>query len=52
MTWAGYGNGTICDGCDMDIHPKEVEYEVEVETGRTLHFHLACVGLWQVLRRE
>jgi hypothetical protein len=52
MSWAGYGNGTLCDGCDMSIQPKEVEYEVELENGQTLHLHVACVGLWQVLRRD
>ena len=50
MSWAGYGNGTLCDGCDMAIQPKEVEYEVDLENGQTLHLHVACVGLWQVLR--
>ncbi len=29
---------------------KEAEQEVELEGGRTLRFHVACAGLWQVLR--
>lgn len=49
-TWAGYGNGTTCDGCELSIEPKQPEHEIEVEDGRTLHFHVACAGLWQVLR--
>lgn len=49
-TWAGYGNGAACDGCELGIGAKEVEHEVELESGRTLHLHVACAGLWQVLR--
>jgi hypothetical protein len=48
--WAGYGNGTVCDGCEISIEPKEVEHEVELENGRTLHFHIACARLWLSLR--
>jgi methionyl-tRNA synthetase len=49
-TWAGYGNGTTCDGCDMRIEPREAEHEVELESGRTLHFHVACASLWLAYR--
>ena len=32
------------------ITSKEPEYEVEVPDGRTLRLHLACNGLWRVLK--
>jgi hypothetical protein len=43
---SGVGHGTghkLCDGCDATIWPKEPEQEVELEGGRTLRFHVACV---------
>lgn len=49
---SGVGHGTghkLCEGCDATIWPKEPEQEVELEGGRTLRFHVACAGLWQVL---
>ena len=50
-TWGGNGTGhKLCEGCDVTIARKEVEHEVEIEDGRTLRFHVACAGLWQVLR--
>lgn len=50
-TRSGQGTGhKLCDGCDVTIWPKEAEQEVEVKGGRTLRFHVACAGLWQVLR--
>jgi len=50
-TRGGHGTGhKLCDGCDATIWPKEAEQEVELEGGRTLRFHVACAGLWQVLR--
>ena len=50
-TWGSYGTGhKLCDGCDATIGPKEAEHEVELPDGKTLSFHVACAGLWQVLR--
>jgi hypothetical protein len=49
-TWAGYGTGRQCDGCEVTIGPQEAEYEAELEDGRTLYFHAVCATLWQVLR--
>ena len=49
--WSGHGTGhKLCDGCDVTIAPKEVERGIELDDGRTLHFHVACAGLWQVFR--
>ena len=50
-TWAGYGSGLpSCDGCDLIIGEQDVEQEVELRDRRTLHFHVRCAALWQVLR--
>jgi hypothetical protein len=50
-TWGGHGTGhKLCDGCDATIALKEAEHEVELPDGKTLSFHVACAGLWQVLR--
>ena len=49
-TWAGYGTGRACDGCEMTIGPKEAEHEAVLENGRTLHLHAMCATLWQILR--
>ena len=47
----GPGSGVTCDGCDAPILPSESEHEVEMPDGRTLRFHIACRGLWQVLQK-
>lgn len=49
-TWAGYGSGRICDGCELIIGPKEAEHETELANGRTLRFHARCATLWKLLR--
>jgi len=47
---SGVGSGLKCDGCDRPILPSEPELEVEMSDSRTLRFHVACGGLWRVLR--
>jgi hypothetical protein len=49
-TWGGYGSGLPRDGCDVAITSTEPEHEVEMADGRTLRFHVACDGLWRVLK--
>jgi hypothetical protein len=49
-TWGGYGTGLTCDGCDAPITSSEPEHEEEMSDGRTLRFHVACDGLWRVLK--
>lgn len=49
-TWGGRGSSLKCDGCDVDILPCESELEVDMSDGRTLRFHVACDGLWRVLK--
>src|SRR2546425_1699425 len=48
-TWAGFGNGRPCDGCDQAILSADIEQELDFEDGRTLRLHEACAALW---RRE
>ena len=45
-TWGGRGSGLNCDGCE----PSESELESDMPDGRTLRFHVACDGLWRVLK--
>jgi PAS domain S-box-containing protein len=45
-TWAGFGNGRPCDGCDEAILSADIEHELDFEDGRTLRFHDACAVLW------
>jgi len=49
-TWGGSGSRFKCDGCDVPILPSESEIEVDMLGGRTLRFHVACDGLWRVLK--
>jgi hypothetical protein len=49
-TWGGRGSGLNCDGCDVPILPTESELESDMPDGRTLRFHVACDGLWRVLK--
>ena len=48
--WGGVGSGLKCDGCDVPILPSESELESDMPDGRTLRFHVACDGLWRVLK--
>jgi len=51
-TFAGYGTGRLCDGCDTPILAVEMEYEVEARDRRSIRFHVRCVLLWQMYRRQ
>lgn len=45
---AGYGAETQCDLCDQRIAADKVEYDVtDPDSGRRLHFHIACHLVWQ-----
>jgi len=50
QTWGGQGTSLPCDGCDLPILPSESEIEVDLPGGRRLRFHVACDGLWRVLK--
>jgi hypothetical protein len=51
QTWGGRGSRLDCDGCDVPILPSESELESDMPDGRTLRFHVACDGLWRVLKQ-
>jgi hypothetical protein len=46
-TWAGQGTGRPCHGCGRPILPQQIEYEVELNSGKILRFHFACQQLWE-----
>ena len=50
-TFGGSGSGLKCDGWDEPILQSEPELEVDMPDGRTLRFHVACAGLWRVLKQ-
>jgi hypothetical protein len=49
-TFAGYGTGAPCAGCDLAIQPTDVEHELIFEDKRSFALHLACVTLWHALK--
>ena len=49
-SYAGYGTGAPCAGCDLAIHPNEVEYELIFADERSYAFHLDCVNIWRELK--
>jgi len=51
-TFAGFGTHQVCDGCDAPILPGEMEYEVPVRDRPTIRFHVRCVLLWEMYRRQ
>jgi len=48
-SWAGFGTGESCDGCDQPILATEVEYEVDFAESLTLRFHVTCEQIWRAL---
>ena len=48
--FGGYGTGAPCAGCDLAIHPGDVEHELVFADGRAFAFHLACVNIWRALK--
>jgi hypothetical protein len=52
MTFRGFGTGERCDGCDAPILSAEMEYEIPLREGRNLRFHVRCVLLWEMYRRQ
>jgi hypothetical protein len=46
-TWAGQGTGRPCHQCGRPIQPSEIEYEVELDSGKILRFHFACQQAWE-----
>jgi hypothetical protein len=44
--FTGYGTGKVCDACDLPTRKTDIEYEVEMEDGRTFVFHQPCLTSW------
>src|SRR6266446_6039370 len=49
-TFAGYGSGSPCAGCDLAIHASDVEHEMVFADGRAFAFHIACANIWHALK--
>lgn len=54
--WVVDGNGRACDGCDAPVGRGSPHFEARLPSrgGRTisLHFHEACLVIWQEERRR
>ena len=51
-TWAGYGQGMPCAGCDTPILKAQVEYELIMEDETRFRLHIGCHGLWVAERHR
>jgi hypothetical protein len=49
--WGGPGSRLKCDACDLVILTQQCEHELQMQKGRVLRFHVACAGLWRVLKQ-
>jgi hypothetical protein len=45
--WGGQGDGKGCMGCLEPILPTDVEYEVDLSSGATIHLHRRCHTIWE-----
>jgi hypothetical protein len=48
--WVGKSTRRRCDGCDDVIPPEQIEYELDLASGRTVRFHANCLAAWQAVR--
>jgi hypothetical protein len=48
-SWAGFGTGASCDGCDQPILATEVEHELDFAESATRRFHATCEAIWRAL---
>jgi len=51
-SWAGFGTGNACDGCDESILATEVEHELDFAESPTLRLHATCEAIWRELVAE
>jgi hypothetical protein len=51
-SWAGFGTGNACDGCDESILATEVEHELDFAESPTLRLHATCEAIWRGLVAE
>jgi hypothetical protein len=45
-TFAGLGNGRLCDGCERSITATDLEYELDFADERTVRLHKDCLAIW------
>jgi hypothetical protein len=50
--YVGKGTSRACDACDEAIRPDQIEYELDIQDGRTLRFHDKCLDAWHTARAE
>ena len=51
-SFAGFGSGSLCHGCDEPVLGSEVEHEHDFDGKRTFRLHAACEEVWRVLRDQ
>jgi len=44
--WAGMGDGKRCAACAAPIGAREVEYEVNLTSGKKVLLHQPCHAIW------
>jgi hypothetical protein len=49
-SYAGFGSGSLCHGCDEPVLGSEVEHEHDFDGARTFRLHAECEAVWRTLR--
>jgi hypothetical protein len=50
-SFASFGSGSLCHGCDEPVLGSEVKHEHDFDDKRTFHLHTECEAVWQALIR-
>jgi hypothetical protein len=48
-SWAGFGVGQPCDGCEEPILDTQVEHEIAFDAFPTIRLHAVCAATWRAL---
>ena len=48
-SFAGFGSGSLCHGCDEPVLGSEVEHEHDFDGNRIFRFHAVCEAIRQAL---
>ena len=51
-SFAGFGTGALCHGCDEPVLGSEVEHEHDFDGNRTFRFHVACEAIRRTLAAQ
>ena len=51
-SFAGFGSGSLCHGCDEPVLGSEVEHEHDFDGNRTFRFHAACEAIRRTLTKQ